>query len=313
VNVRSFVWRALFDELPLKVVSLILAVTLFVIVRSDKDAATGAFVKVVYTLPTDRVLVSDPPSEIKVAIRGSWTRLQRFDEREIDPVRIDLSHLSDPVLRFDADLIKLPVGLRVGSIYPSDVRLEYEPRASREVPVQALTEGTPAEGFHVTQVRAVPASIRIDGARRAVESMRRAPTRPVRIQDATASVKSPVALEAPPAHVHFVDSGPVTVEVEIRAAIIERTLDAVPVRLSGAQRIDGATDPQAVRVILRGPADAVQKVDPAQVAVTVEARVEDGRPPATFKKRPQLSGLPAGVAAELRPDSVLITTKRHHE
>ena len=86
---RPFLVRALLDELPLKIVSLVIAVTLFVIVRSDKDAATGAYVKVVYTLPQDRVLVSDPVGEVRVGVRGPWTRLQRFDERaaRADPRR----------------------------------------------------------------------------------------------------------------------------------------------------------------------------------------------------------------------------------
>ena len=52
--------RIFVDELPLKVLSMVLAVTLFVLVRSDKDATSGAYVKVIYTLPEDRVLVSDP-------------------------------------------------------------------------------------------------------------------------------------------------------------------------------------------------------------------------------------------------------------
>ena len=39
---------------------MVLAVTLFVLVRNDKDATSGAYVKVIYTLPEDRVLVSDP-------------------------------------------------------------------------------------------------------------------------------------------------------------------------------------------------------------------------------------------------------------
>ncbi len=38
-------------ELPLKLLSIVLAATLYVLVHSDKDAATGVYVKVIYTLP----------------------------------------------------------------------------------------------------------------------------------------------------------------------------------------------------------------------------------------------------------------------
>src|SRR4051794_10547678 len=103
---RPALLRALVDELPLKIVSMVIAVTLFVIVRSDKDAATGAYVKVIYTLPTDRVLVSDPVGEVRVGVRGSWTRLQRFDERALDPIRVDLKDAHDGVFHFDESMVK---------------------------------------------------------------------------------------------------------------------------------------------------------------------------------------------------------------
>ena len=49
---------------------LLIAVTLFVLVRSDKDATSAAYVKVIYALPKDRVLVSDPVTEVRVTVRG---------------------------------------------------------------------------------------------------------------------------------------------------------------------------------------------------------------------------------------------------
>src|SRR5262249_48299383 len=122
---RPALLRALTDELPLKIVSLVIAVTLFVIVRSDKDAATASYVKVIYTLPQDKVRVSGPPGEVRVGVRGPWTRLQRFDERGVEPIRVDLKDAVDGTLRFDEGMVKLPVGLRVASITPSEVKLEF--------------------------------------------------------------------------------------------------------------------------------------------------------------------------------------------
>ena len=56
---------------------LLTAVVLFVFVRGDKDAAAGAFVRVIYVLPKDRVLVSEPTSELRVSVRGPWTNFRR--------------------------------------------------------------------------------------------------------------------------------------------------------------------------------------------------------------------------------------------
>ena len=101
---RPLLVRIFVEELPLKVLSLVLAVTLFVLVRNDKDATSGAYVKVIYTLPEDRVLVSDPVPEVKVLVRGPWTKLQHLD-RSLEPLHIDLTRVHTPDVRIDEDMI----------------------------------------------------------------------------------------------------------------------------------------------------------------------------------------------------------------
>src|SRR4051812_18324077 len=184
---RPWLVRVFVEELPIKVLSMVLAVTLFVLVRNDKDASSGAYVKVVYTLPEDRVLVSDPPPEVKVSVRGPWTKLQHLD-RAIEPIHVDLTRVRTPELRIDEDSIKVPAGVRVASIVPSEIPVEFEPRVVREVPVQPILEGEPGEGFRVAHATAEPAKVRIDGAKSAVESIARAPTRPLRVAEARGAV-----------------------------------------------------------------------------------------------------------------------------
>src|SRR3954468_23795486 len=121
---RPLLVRAFTEELPIKLLSMVLAVTLFVLVRNDKDATSGAYVKVIYTLPEDRVLVSDPVPEVKVSVRGPWTKLQHLD-RSIEPIRIDLTKVHASAgpsdVRIDEDLVRMPLGVRVASITPSEV------------------------------------------------------------------------------------------------------------------------------------------------------------------------------------------------
>jgi YbbR domain-containing protein len=310
---RPLLVRALIDEAPLKLVSLVIAVTLFVIVRTDKDAATGAYVKVIYNLPEDRVLVSEPVAEVRVGVRGPWTRLQRFDEREVEPIRVDLTRKTDPVFRFDESMVKLPVGLHVASISPSDVKLEWEPRVTRDVRVQPLLEGDPAPGYHVARVVAAPDTVSVDGAQRAVEAMTRAPTRPLRIVGAKATVRAEVPLDAAPRHARFLDATTVTVEADIEPAMAERVFDAVPIRVIGLSRLEGVAEPPEGRLILRGPADLIQQVSTDTVSLRVDGQLIDLRPPAKYLRSVTVSGLPAGVAAEVQPDSVTVTTHRRRE
>jgi YbbR domain-containing protein len=311
-------WRAvlrrwfLHDSL-LKGVSLALAMVLFVVVRGDKDAATGGFVKVIYLLPKDKVLTSDPAAELKISVRGPWTRVSRFDEHDVEPVRVDLQSVPSGDFRFGEDMIKLPVGLRLSSITPASVKLTFEPRVERTVPVQPTTEGEVAPGYRVVRSTASPREVRVVGAKSVVEGMQRASTRPLRIADARATVSGAVRLEAPPPHASFDPDPQVEVEVEVVQAIGERTLSAVPVRVTGLSRLDGSLEPELADVVLRGPAEALQQVAPGSPSLLVDAQAEDARPIGTFRKRISVVGLPQGVAAEVRPESVTLVTRRRRD
>ena len=231
---RRFVVRALVDELPLKIVSLVIAVTLFVVVRTDREASTGVYVKVIYTLPSDRVLVSDPISEVRVGVRGSWTRLARLEDRGIEPIRVDLKDVRDGALRFEDAMIKLPAGLRVASISPAEVQLKFEARAMREVAVEPVLEGQPADGFQLGVVSATPRTVRIEGPRSVIKGLSRIRTRPVGVKGARETVEADVELEAEPPHSRYLDVAQVAVRADIQPSIVERTFAVVPVMASTA-------------------------------------------------------------------------------
>ncbi|MDB4968355.1 MAG: YbbR family protein [Myxococcales bacterium] len=309
---RPLIVRAFTDELPIKLLSLVLAITLFVLVRNDKDATSGAYVKVIYTLPEDRVLVSDPVPEVKVSVRGPWTKLQHLD-RSIDPIRIDLTRVHTPDVRIDDDLVKLPAGVRVASITPSEVHVEFEQRIVREVPVQPILEGQPAEGYRVLKVVAEPSKVRVDGAKSAVDAIERVPTRPLRIADARGPVKGDVALEPPPVHTRFLEATTVMVRADIQPAMVEKVLDDMPIKVVGLTRMDGTVDPPTAKLTLRGPSVLLGDVSDKTISLKVEGSLIDGRPPAKYIRSLVVSGLPAGVAAEVQPDTIMLTTKRKRE
>jgi YbbR domain-containing protein len=309
---RSFLAKAFTDDLPLKLVSLVIAITLFVIVRSDKDAAGGANVKVIYTLPESRVLVSDPVAEVRVGVRGPQTRVLRFDG-DVPAIRIDLTDAKDGVLRFDESMVKLPPGLRVASITPPEVKLAFEPRAVKEVPVHAVLDGQPADGFRVTKVSSQPATIHVEGPKSVIMALTQVNTRPVKVTGAKQPVLGEVMLDNEPPHTRYVEGKTAVVHAEVQPAIVERTFDDMPIKILGLSRLEGTPEPSRVRVILRGPSDLVLNLARDAVVVQVDAQLLDNRPASKVLRQLTVTGMPAGVAAELSPDAVMLTTHRKRE
>ncbi len=179
--------------------------------------------------------------------------------------------------------------------------------------VQPILEGEPAPGFQVARATAEPAEVTIDGAKSAVEAFFRAPTRPQRVVGARGLVRGDKPLDPPPPHVRFLDATTVTVEADIQPAMVERVFENLPVRLVGLARLDGVVDPPVAQLILRGPSNLVENIKRSDVNLNVDCQLIELRPPARYVRGVTASGLPAGVAAEVQPDSVAVTTHRRHD
>src|SRR5262245_32888133 len=122
---RNILRTVFVEDALLKGVSFALALVLFVVVRGDKDAATATYAKVIYVLPEDKVLVSDPVTEVRLGIRGPWTRISRLTESDVGAIHVDLGRAQNGDHSFTEDMIKLPVGLRLTSITPPSVKLRF--------------------------------------------------------------------------------------------------------------------------------------------------------------------------------------------
>ena len=87
----------------------------------------------------------------------------------------------------------------------------------------------------------------------------------------------------------------------------------MPIKVVGLIRMDGTVEPPTAKLTLRGPSVLLGDVSDKTVSLKVEGSLIDGRPPAKYIRSLVVSGLPAGVAAEVQPDTIMLTTKRKRE
>jgi hypothetical protein len=110
-----------------------------------------------------------------------------------------------------------------------------------------------------------------------------------------------------------VDQSTVTVRAAVEPAMVERAFEGMPVRVLGLTRLEGTVDPPVARLILRGPSVLLNDVDMRSVTLQVEGALVDTRPPSRYVRTVTVAGLPAGVAAEVQPDTIMLTTRRKHD
>lgn len=299
---RRWIHGALFDNVGIKFLSLVLAVTVFLLVNTDKEREIRVRAGLDYRFPADKVLVSDELHEVTLTVKGPWRRLRNFDERELSRILLDLSAAPTGDVAITTDMVQLPPGLTVTSITPRAVRVEFDRRVEKEVEVTAVTAGGPEHGYFVAEQKVVPALVKVRGGERRLGALTSIRTHEVSVQNRTAPFDTQIDL-APPAGVETEPGQRVTVHVRIEEELVTKQVTGLPIAVRG-EGIDPAkwtTDPARAAVSLTGARLAVEQAQ-AGVAPWVK-----WTPDARGREADvMLDGVPAGVGARITPERVKV-------
>jgi YbbR domain-containing protein len=302
---RELLYKFFIEDFLLKLIAIVIAVALVFVVRTELEASTAIYVRVQYTQPRGRILVSEePPDQVKVVVRGPWARITRASQAGLPPIVIDLSEYNDGEQRMTADMVSLPEDLRVESFDPPSIYMRYETEAKVSLPVQLTIEGELAEGYRLKKITVSPSTVRIHGAQDVLENMRNVLTRPLNIASFTGTATVSVDLGPLPKHAAFVENPPPRITAEVAVEQFERRIANVSIRPTGpAQNIK--VTPEVAAIVLRG--QGLEKLQEMPVPV-LDTTAEERKPPGTtYVKRLQVTNLPPGIAYEVTPREVQFT------
>jgi YbbR domain-containing protein len=314
VSLSSILRRAFLENAALKAVAFVLAVTLFILVRGDKETERSVRVGVAYIKPQDRVAMGELPDGVDVWVRGPWTRIRRLDPSEVDPIVVDLTKLQDGEFTIEESMIRLPAGLRVATIRPARINIQFE--HLKKLPVVPEPVGVPPEGFVVERIVTDPPAVTVRGSKATTDLLSDARTLPVSVMGKRKSFHQVVPLAPLPKGLST-DVDSVDVEVQIAEDSASRTLTDLPVALqppAGARVAAGAAgglavEPAQVTVTLRGPRKALSEVDDGKVAAVVEVRLDDYAPGRSRQALVVVEGTPPGVAVDVSPREVTLVMR----
>jgi YbbR domain-containing protein len=300
---RRWIRGALLDNIGIKFLSLVLAVTVFLLVNTDKEREIRVRAFLEYKYPADKVLTSDRLDEVTVAIKGPWRRLRNFDEREINRITLDLSNTPTGEVPITSDLVSLPPGLKVVSITPHEVRVAFDKRVEKPVEVTAVTEGRPQHGYSVKELKVEPATVRVRGGERLLAALTSIRTHEISVEGRTELFDTQIDL-APPAGVETDSGQRVQVTVRIEEDLVTKRLPGVPVAIRG-EGVDPArwtVEPARVEVTLTGLVLTIDAVKDKLVPY-VKLTPADAR---TGEAEVTIEGIPPGVGKRISPERVKV-------
>jgi hypothetical protein len=167
-------------------------------------------------VPQDLEVSSDIFDRIFLRLKGPATRLNAGSLRDITVV-LDLSQVHGPGERtytLTADNLQLPAGVEVSRIVPSQLRLRFDTRITRDVPVEVRFAGTPPVGYRITGQEASPEKIRVTGPQSRVERMHSVHTDAIDLSSTVSNAEFRVPAFVPDPQVRF-DGDPPTITVRV--------------------------------------------------------------------------------------------------
>jgi len=272
-------------NLGLKLFSLLIALLLWLFVMGAEDITITANIRMSIQSAEDKVLVSDVPDRINVTVSGPWASVKGWDWKN-HLVELDLRELElgPTVIYLEGSKLKLPPGLTLERVNPSEITINYAKKATKNVKVVPVWVGSPRFGYMVESATVDPAEIAIVGAESDLLIIDEVLTEEIDVNDrhSTFSVAvNPVRLSK---NISFPDKDPLLMTIKIKKDVVERKLENVPVYVENSE-YDTQVIPTRMQVTVSGLRKAVSELKPEDIYLFVDASKEEGDQPGTMQNR----------------------------
>jgi YbbR domain-containing protein len=174
---RKYIWH----NLGMKFVSVLVAAMMWFGVGRDPIAEVAVNVPIEFHhVPENLEISSDSIPQAQVRVRGPVHRIRDLAQAQIHAV-IDLNGVTPGERTFDltAHHISVPRNTEVVQVVPTQFRLNFDRRISREIEVRPRVLGTFPPGFHLQSATTDPAIITVVGPEHRVKALESAMTDPV--------------------------------------------------------------------------------------------------------------------------------------
>jgi hypothetical protein len=210
----------LFENLGLKLLSVVLAVFLWAVVVGEQKVEVVMSVPFeIAGIPRDLLLVNEPTDRLEVRVRGPKTLISTLSSSEIGVEGLSKRLVEgENFIPIHPEMVRVPRGIEVVAVNPHRVRLLLDAMVEREVEVTPRVEGTPPKGFIVKRVTSTPRRIRMAGPRSDLGRLTRIYTVPINLEGRDTSFSARVILEPMGRQLRALDDTPIIVAVEIGMA-----------------------------------------------------------------------------------------------
>jgi YbbR domain-containing protein len=180
--------RTILENWPIKLASLLLAVTLWFYVTSKGKTEVSVSVPLeLRNIPAAMVVVGDVPARLDVRLQGQERALRDIaaGRKAIGVVDLGRGREGDNVVHLAPEDIVRPAGVAVTHLSPYEITVTLERLVRKTVRLVPVTQGRPAAGLRLVSVGVRPARVTVEGPSSAVHTIAELRTLPLDITGLT--------------------------------------------------------------------------------------------------------------------------------
>ncbi len=274
VRISSKLKRAFTENLPLKALSLLIAIILWTIVSGERNEEWSYLVPLdMVNQPEELTITNNVPGFLDLRLRGSHSFIKGLNPKDM-AVQIDISKVTSGsnIYPITADLVNTPRGATVTRINPSYITLELEKLVQKQVSLKVDLTGEPTAGFFIESVELTPSSIEISGAKSEVKSIRRLKTVSVDISGASKDISKTVPIDISGKKIKLAKAEPVAVKITIKEVLEKLEIKKIlPKAINVDTRYKVTLSPKLMHILVEGPKSIVSTLKETGVDITVDA------------------------------------------
>jgi len=185
------------ENLGLKIVSVLLAIVLWIFVTSRGQAEMSIDVPLEFAnIPQGLEMVNHNVKMVTLTIKAQEGLIKNLQPSSVR-VSVDLSKAKkgEGLYYVQRDNVKIPHGFVVTSIEPSAVKVITAETVTKMVRVVPVVAGEPAEGYHIKSIEVDPQTVIIEGVRSETARIGTLKTEPVDIAGVNETVTQDAKLD----------------------------------------------------------------------------------------------------------------------
>jgi YbbR domain-containing protein len=175
----DFMGKYVTHNLALKVVSLVLAVGLWLAVARDPVDEIAVEIPIEFhNVPSNLEISTESIPRAQIRLVGPERLVHRLQPTDVH-LEIDLEHVSvagERTINLASQRIEKPHDLQVVQIVPTQIRLTFDTRLTRKVEVHPRVVGNFTPGRQIAKIELNPSAIQITGPEKRVQAVEAAIT-----------------------------------------------------------------------------------------------------------------------------------------